>query len=65
MLPLRTWPRRNGVRYRFQPVLPDSTQAKEAAIDNKRSRQRAAAAEVDTADQAAAAPSAPLRNGAQ
>ena len=35
------------------------------AIDNKRSRQRAAAAEVDTADQAAAAPSAPLRNGAQ
>ena len=35
------------------------------AIDNKRSRQRAAAAEVDTADQTAAAPSAPLRNGAQ
>ena len=35
------------------------------AIDNKRSRQRAAAAEVDTADQAAAAPSAPLRNGVQ
>ena len=33
------------------------------AIDNK--RQRAAAAEVDAADQTAAAPSAPLRNGAQ
>ena len=37
------------------------------AIDNKRSRQRAAAAEVEveTAGQTAAAPSAPLRNGAQ
>ena len=34
------------------------------AIDNKRSRQRAAAAAVETADQTAAAPSAPLRNGA-
>ena len=35
------------------------------AIDHKRSRQRAAAAEVETADQTAAAPPAPLRNGAQ
>ena len=35
------------------------------AIDNKRSRQRAAAAAVETADQTAATPSAPLRNGAQ
>ena len=35
------------------------------AIDHKRSRQRAAAAEGDTADQTATAPSAPLRNGAQ
>ena len=35
------------------------------AIDHKRSRQRAAAAAVETADQTAAAPCAPLRNGAQ
>ena len=48
---------------RRYPELPAGV--RRTAIDNKRSRQRAAAAAVETADQTAAAPSAPLRNGAQ
>ena len=35
------------------------------AIDNKRSRQRAAATDGEAADQTAGAPPGPLRNGAQ